>query len=78
MKTPSIALRILALAAVAQLTATSEAAAYIDPGSGSFFFQMVFAGILAAGMAIKAYWARIRAFFSGSKPAPPDDEAADS
>jgi hypothetical protein len=69
-----LALRVLALAAVAQIAATRQAAAYIDPGSGSFFVQMLLAGILGAGMAIKAYWTRIKSFFGGSKPAPPPDD----
>jgi hypothetical protein len=78
MKTTPITLRILAMAALLQLALTSQALAYIDPGSGSFFVQMLLAGILGAGMAIKAYWHRIKAFFGGSKAAPPpDDEAPD-
>ena len=71
--------RILALAAIAQIAATHQAAAYIDPGSGSFFLQMLLAGILAAGMAVKAYWQRIKSFFGGGRSAPPSkDEPHDS
>lgn len=69
-----ITLRVLALAVLLQVAATSEAAAYIDPGSGSFFVQMLLAGLLGAGMAIKAYWHRIKAFFGGSKSTPPTDD----
>ncbi|MDH3227746.1 MAG: hypothetical protein OEM67_11760 [Thermoleophilia bacterium] len=75
MKTKPLALRILALGALVQLATTSRAAAYIDPGSGSFFVQMLLAGLLGAGMAIKAYWGRIRSFFGFKSTPPPDDEA---
>ena len=76
----SIALRALALALVVQVLITAQADAYIDPGSGSFFVQMLLAGLLGAGMAIKAYWHRIKAFFSGNKNSnpPAEDESADS
>ena len=56
------------------LLTASEAAAYIDPGSGSFFLQAMIASVLAAGMAIKAYWHRIKAFFSGGRSKDRDDE----
>ena len=78
MRLSHIIFRIAAIAALLQVATTPQAAAYIDPGSGSFFVQMLLAGLLGAGMAIKAYWGRIKAFFSGSKPTPPlDDEPRD-
>jgi hypothetical protein len=42
-----------------------SAHAYLDPGSGSFIFQAVIAGALGAGIALKAFWGRIAAFFTG-------------
>jgi len=42
---------------------TSDAHAYIDPGTGSFMLQMLFAGLLGALFAIKTFWRRIRIFF---------------
>jgi len=80
MRIAPLALRTLALVAVLHLTMASEAAAYIDPGSGSFFVQMLLAGLLGAGMVIKTYWQRIKSFFTGSKQATPpaDDESTDS
>jgi len=47
--------------------------AYVDPGSGSFVFQALIAGLLAAGMAIKVFWRRIVGAFS-RKPSAPLDE----
>ena len=37
--------------------------AYIDPGSGSFFFQILIGGLVGAAVAIKAFWGRIVGFF---------------
>lgn len=36
---------------------------YIDPGSGSFIIQVVVGALLGASVAIKMYWARLKAFF---------------
>ncbi len=33
--------------------------AYIDPGSGSFVFQALIGGLLAAAVAIKVFWKRM-------------------
>ena len=35
--------------------------AYLDPGSGSFILQIIVAGALGLGLALRAYWARISA-----------------
>jgi hypothetical protein len=37
--------------------------AYIDPGSGSIIFQAVIGGIMAAGLAAKVYWRKMRSLF---------------
>ncbi|MQA98997.1 MAG: hypothetical protein GEU78_01675 [Actinobacteria bacterium] len=42
-----------------------SAHAYLDPGSGSYIFQAVIAGALGIGVAVKVFWGRIAAFFSG-------------
>ena len=38
--------------------------AYLDPGTGSFLVQLLIGGIVGALVLLKAYWAKIRAFFS--------------
>jgi hypothetical protein len=49
--------------------------AYIDPGSGSFIFQVLIGGLLAAGVALKTFWGRIASLFSrrGSRERAPDN-----
>ena len=45
------------------LAFTAEAHAYIDPGTGSYVFQMIIAALLGASFAVKVYWKKIKAFF---------------
>ena len=35
---------------------------YLDPGSGSFLLQLLLASLLGAGVAVAAFWRRIRGF----------------
>ena len=46
-----------------------DAAAYIDPGTGSLVLQGVIAGLAAGAVAIRSYWYRIKAFFRGDRDA---------
>jgi len=47
------------------LISPHPAAAYLDPGSGSFLFQFLIAGLLGAGVALKVFWGRIKQVFTG-------------
>ena len=38
---------------------------YLDPGSGSYIFQLIIAVLVGALFLIKVYWRRIRALFAG-------------
>ena len=38
--------------------------AYIDPGTGSYFIQLLVGGLLALLYTVKLYWTRIRSFIS--------------
>jgi hypothetical protein len=38
--------------------------AYLDPGSGSFFLQLLIASLLGALFVLKTYWGRVKAFFA--------------
>jgi hypothetical protein len=53
---------------------------YLDPGSGSFLIQLLLAALLGGAFAIKIYWRKIKALFTGKKeeiPAPTVSEATD-
>lgn len=41
---------------------THQASAYLDPGTGSYFFQLALGGIFAALFAIKLFWSQIKLF----------------
>ena len=56
--------RIFALSALSVFVCASPAYAYIDPGAGGFFLQLLFAGIGGALVVIKIYWKRIVKIFS--------------
>ena len=42
-----------------------KAYAYLDPGTGSFIFQMVLAAVLAALVTMKLWWKRVTKFIFG-------------
>jgi hypothetical protein len=42
-------------------------AAYLDPGTGSFLFQMFIASIIGGLYTIKTYWRNIMNFFKKNK-----------
>ena len=45
---------------------------YLDPGSGSLLVQLLAAGLLGtAGVMLKMFWGRIKAFLKGEKYVPP-------
>ncbi len=77
--------RVLAFAIAIDFAFTSEAFAYLDPGTGSFLFQTVIAVGLGAAFTVKVYWQRVKLFFSGKHPAvtetvanSEEDESGDS
>lgn len=41
-----------------------DAYAYIDPGSGSMFIQVIIGALVGVGIAIKLYWEKIKFKFS--------------
>ncbi len=42
---------------------SSQALAYLDPGTGSMMLQMIIGGVLAVIYTMKVYWRRIKDFF---------------
>lgn len=71
-KRPSSAV-LLALSWVLVLAA--DAHAYLDPGTGSYVFQMVIAVILSGAFTIKHFWHRLKARIVRREPARPNDDA---
>ncbi|MBI4008935.1 hypothetical protein HY357_01765 [Candidatus Roizmanbacteria bacterium] len=55
----------------------SPAHAYLDPGTGSYFFQLLIAGLLGSTFFLKSGIKKIRGFFKGkaqNKTKPRDDK----
>jgi hypothetical protein len=69
----SRALQLVVLASLFHIASEREALAYLDPGSASYTLQMVIAAVVAAGFALKTYWAKIKSLFAR----PQADEATD-
>ena len=46
------------------LILTENAYAYIDPGTGSYLFQMLMAGLLGSLFALKMAWRNIKTYLS--------------
>jgi len=65
----------LLVAGVLVVSQFEYAFAYIDPATGSYVFQWLIAGLIAAGLAIRIGWRSVRAFlgrvFSRRRPADP-------
>jgi hypothetical protein len=52
--------RYLILGLVAVLIATQPASAYLDPGAGSFYWQMLIGIVLGTGFMVKIYYNKIK------------------
>jgi len=60
----------IALAILIWSAGANFAYAYLDPGTGSFFLQMLIGGIAGSLVALKMYWSRVKSFFSGHRRSP--------
>jgi len=47
------------------LVLPSDAHAYLDPGTGSYLLQVLLAALVAITFGFRAFWSRIKGFFSG-------------
>ena len=47
---------------------SQQAAAYLDPGTGSMVLQGLIAAFAVVGFTIKSYWYKIRAVFGKTSP----------
>jgi len=55
---------LLILSIVVQLLLPQAAFAYLDPGTGSYIFQVLVAAVIGGLFTIKIYWRKIKNFFS--------------
>lgn len=55
------------MATMVLLAFSSNAWAYLDPGSASLILQGLIAGLLSAAAVTKLYWHKLKQFFSGKK-----------
>lgn len=62
MKRCETALKMAGLAAGCGLLFPVFAYGYIDPGTGSYVFQIVIAAFVAFSFAVKVYWHKIKKF----------------
>jgi hypothetical protein len=46
------------------ISLTTQAHAYLDPGTGSMVIQIIIAGTVGALFALKTFWSQIKNFFS--------------
>lgn len=58
---------IVAAAAFLVLNFAGPAHAYLDPGSGSMFLQLLLGGVAGLMLAIKIFWRRILSMFGIGK-----------
>jgi hypothetical protein len=60
------------------IVAPNPVYAYLDPGAGSYIFQLLVAGVVGLGFLLKLYWERIRGFvkflFSAVSPEANEDD----
>jgi len=54
-----VALLGLVMGALVLLAAQTPAHAYIDPGTGSYLFQLAIAGFLGGAFVLRLYWRKL-------------------
>jgi len=60
----SYVIRILVIATLVIVAFTQDSLSYIDPGTGSYIFQLLIAGFLGALFAVKMFWNKVKLFFT--------------
>jgi len=63
-KFPGRFISMIAVFATLFMLFPKSAFAYVDPGTGSYIFQILVGAIFGAAFAIKLYWKRIKSYFS--------------
>jgi hypothetical protein len=65
---------LLCAALITSLVILPRAAfAYLDPGTGSYIFQVLLATLLGGLVTLRMYWHRLKERLRGSKPSSKDE-----
>jgi len=56
-------IRVFSGFVILSLIMTKSADAYLDPGTGAYFLQLLIAAVVAAGCSIKIFWTNISTSF---------------
>ena len=46
---------------------STQASAYLDPGTGSMVLQLLLGGVAGAVVVVKLYWGKVKDFFTREK-----------
>ncbi len=67
------------LVALLSVLLAPQAHAYLDPGTGSYIFQLLLAAAVGLAFVVKVFWSRIKGFFAKlfNKEQPQPEEAPD-
>jgi hypothetical protein len=66
----SEAISCVVLAVLASLLLVRETHAYLDPGAGSYIFQILLASLVGVLFMLKVFWGRIMVFFGKGSSGP--------
>jgi len=75
MKFKSRKILFTAVLLLAGLASAEPAYAYLDPGTVSYFLQILIAGLVGLSVTIKFYWSNIVSIFKSKTPAAPAEPA---
>jgi len=57
--------RLAVLVLFIHFISSTQARSYLDPGTGSYIFQLLLVFLIGGLFTIKLYWRKIRLFFAG-------------
>ena len=67
--------KLVLCSAAALMFITTDAYAYLDPGTGSIILQAIIAGVAGSLFVVKAYWYKLRDFLGiGQQNAETEDD----
>ena len=75
--TPRFRYLLVCFAFIYTVCFSTNAYAYLDPGTGSYILQVLIAAIVGGLFAIKPFWTKIKSFFIKSTPEEVEDEQSE-